>query len=240
MQLDLQQHFDGKKRNPNMIACPSFPLSLTQIAERRMRRHLAVRRESKQSGFTMIELLVVIVILGALALLANPMITEGQKMADTTSYYDTATRMATAWQFGVSKCQVSNVIGSSPVVVTPTAANHLSLLVDGPTTGLISTTYTACWNSSKVEPLNRSGVRGSSLTGYTFNGATVTIANSSDGYKNRVATTFSSVDDATVLELVQKYGGQSGLTALATSDTTDKSVQYGALSGGMRSVTIIK
>lgn len=195
----------------------------------------------KQSGFTMIELLVVIVILGALAIIASPMITEGQKTADTISYYDTATRMSTAWQFGTSKCQVSNRIGTSPVTTTASAANHLTLLVDG--TG-VAATYSGCWNSAKVEPLNRSGVRGSAGA-YTFNGATVTIANFVQGSTNRVATTFSDVEDNSVLELVQKYGGQAGakaLTALpAAADITDKSIQFGAGDAdGARSLTIIK
>lgn len=198
------------------------------------------RNARKQSGWTLVELLVVIFILGVLAALASPFISEGQKMGDSTAFYNTADRLATSWRLGTMKCQAPSVIGTSPITTPASAAAHLQLLVAG--TG-VSAAYAGCWASAKIEPLNRSNVRG--IPGaYTFNGATVTIANLKQNNTNRVATTFNPVDDATVLQLVQQYGGQANASTFIAlpdaADTSDMSIQFGAAGPGNRSLTIIR
>jgi prepilin-type N-terminal cleavage/methylation domain-containing protein len=194
-----------------------------------------------QAGFTLIELVIVIVILGVLAYLGAPLVTDGQKMADAAAYYQTADKIASNWRFAHTKCQISNnVIGSSPITTPANAASHLAMLVDGSS---VSATYQACYNSARLEMLNRGGIRGSAGA-YTLNNSAISIANFTLNGTNRVATTYAGVDDSTVLELVNKYGNQAGaqtLTALpAVADTTDSGIQFGALGTGTRSLTIIR
>lgn len=196
-------------------------------------------RAALQSGVTLVELLVVMVIISALAYVGSSMTSDGQKMADSLSLYNTADQISQRWRFVTTKCQVPNAIGTSTITTTASATAHLTMLVEG--TG-VAAAYQPCYNAAKVEPLQRAGVRGSGGT-YTFNGSTVTIANLSVNNTNRVATTFTAVDDATVLDLVRQYGNQAGasaMTALAASDATDTGVQYGTATAGARNVTIIR
>ena len=223
------------QQNPSTL---TPPFSMGVACRRTHAGHHSKR--SKQSGFTMVELLVVIVLLGVFAKMAVPIFADGQKMGDATSYYDVASRVSTAWQFGTSKCQVSNIIGTSPVTTTKTEAAHMTLLVEG--TGAADA-YKGCWASAKVEPLNRSGVRGGTGA-YLYNGSTITIASNAVA-PARVAVSFTGVDESVVLDLVQKYSGNTTAATLETlptaADTTDTSVQYsGGTAGSPRTLTIIK
>lgn len=192
-------------------------------------------------GFTLIELLAVIAIGGVMAAAGAAYFSDAYKLGDVSYLASTADRLNQNWRLGTSKCGVSSNVDDSPVTTLATAAAHLTLLVEG--TGF-DTKYEGCWKSTGIEPARTAGIKGTSLTGYTAQGYVISIKNESVDNRNRMAVTFKNVEDATVLELIQKYGSQATAANMSdvplTDDTADKTVQFKAIASGYHDVTLIK
>lgn len=198
-------------------------------------------RAKREAGVVlgMAELIAVIVVGGIIAASGAALYTDVFKMADASFLYNTADRLNSGWRLGATKCGVSSQIGVSPITTTVSAAAHLTLLVEGTGT---AAAYTGCWNSAGIEPANTAGIKGTAGA-YKAQSYTMTISNVAINGRNRVAVTYALVEEATALEIVQKYGNQAGAAALsalpAAADTTDNKVRYGAAASGYRDVTII-
>lgn len=194
----------------------------------------------KIKGFTLVELIAVIAIGGLMAAAAATYFSDAYKLGDVSYLSSTADRLNQNWRLATNKCNVSSQVGASTMTTPATAAANLTLLVEGT---LFTPALQGCWNSTGVEPARSAGIRGSAGA-YTAQGYTITIKNVVVDTRNRMGVTFAAVDEPTVLELIQKYGGQSNASNMITiptaADTADKKVQYSVATGGNRDVTLIQ
>jgi hypothetical protein len=220
---------------PNIVSATNTPLKAHPLSAQ------SAKQRIKERGLVMgmAELIAVIVIGGIISATAAAYFSDVFKMADSSYLWETSERLAHNWRLATQKCQVSSVIGTSPIVTTPSAPNHLTMLVEG--TG-VANRYQGCFQSSGVEPARNAGIRGTGGV-YTAQGYAVTIANQIVNNRNRIAITFTQVEDATVLELVQTKGGQANASSfinLPADDVTDPVVRFVANGAGYHDVTILK
>lgn len=215
-----------------------------KLATNRMTRQ-TLGRVTRQLGFTILELMVVLAIFGILIAVNKDRFVNAFRMGDATQLSKVADTLGGNWRIATARCGASDQVGSATnsLTTTATATGNLTWLVEG--TG-VSATYAGCVANVGMEPLNAFGVRGSGGT-YTLGGYTMTIANVAVAGRNRVATTFDNVPDSTVIEIIQKTGGQATAASMQVSDaaftagdTTDSKVRYGAGATGYRTVTIIR
>lgn len=197
------------------------------------------KKRQKGAILGMPEQIAVMVVGGIIALGAAAVYLDVFKIADASFVYDTADRLSQNWKLMTQKCNVSSEIGASPITSTPSAANALTLLVEG--TG-VNIQYQGCFQSVGLEPARNAGIKGTAGN-YTARGYPVTLSNVVINNRNRVATTFQKVDAAVALEVVQQHGNQTGANTFATlpaDDTTDPTVRFSANGTGYYDVTIIR
>ncbi|MCD5327916.1 type II secretion system protein [Chromobacterium piscinae] len=193
----------------------------------------------KNTGFTLIEVLVVIAIIGFLIMIVAPRVFGTSDSAKAMNYFTAADRLTTNWRTANESCGTSKIIGTSPITTTVTTAAHLQFLVDG--TGL-NPQYQACYNSSNIQPA-RTQIQGDASNGYTVGESVISIQSVTINGQPRVQTSFTNVADQLVLQLFQKYSSVAGArtaTALPASDASDPQIQFSAATNGSRTLTIIR
>jgi hypothetical protein len=196
-------------------------------------------KKAAQKGFTLIELAIVGLFLGLLAIFA---ITQFSGSAtDTTkanSLYEASTKIVDNWALVSMQCGTTTDITASPLGnATPTAAANMSMLLG---TSAVNATYAGCYSTSGIKAL--SGIATGAAGSEKVQGFTTTLAKGATDRQVKVA--YALVPDNVVLPLYNKYSSASGASTAtavpATADTTDPQIQFGALSGGTRTMTIIK
>jgi prepilin-type N-terminal cleavage/methylation domain-containing protein len=183
----------------------------------------------RSQGFTLIELVIAVVVIGFMALVMTKQfgsnVTYG---ASAQTLYTSARKLGDNWMAITTSAGVPTTISSTSLAGT--GYNALDILIGGKS--YMASAMQFHWDKSGIRAMAdlAEGASGS----YTVGGYTISL---SGGGTSPVSVVYSTVPDAIVLQLVRKYG--SGVSSLATSDTTDPSIQYGTATGGNRSLTIL-
>lgn len=185
----------------------------------------------KQGGFTLIEMMVVMVILGILYKLIAPSIIGSTDGATALQLPDAAGKIATNLSMVSQQCGTSTTVTGN---VLPAAGKTLSDVLFGGSAN-VAAAYTNCYTQSRVLPLAEIGAATATAGVYAVAGFNVSLAG---GGTAPLGITFAGVPDALVLIVAQKY--TPTLTALAASDSTSPVVRYGTATAGARDITILK
>ncbi|WP_242540276.1 type II secretion system protein [Trinickia mobilis] len=194
----------------------------------------------KQRGFTLLEVIVVVAILGIIAWIVAPKLFGSTDNAKALAYSTTASGLANNWRVVNQNCGTSSLIASSAITTNPGPAGALQLLVDG--VGL-NATYQACYQSANTQTLHES-IQGSAADGYTLNNSVITLSDANINGKQLVAVQYAPATDAIVLANYQKYssvaGASQAISLPAAADTTDPKIQFSTDNGGTRTMTIFE
>lgn len=186
---------------------------------------------TKQGGFTLLELVVVVLIIGILALVVGPKFGGNvTSSAKGVALYEAANKLTQNWSVLATNAGTSTIIASSPLLAASKTAEDV--LIGG--SANVATAYQSAWTTSGLIPLTdlAQGASGAyKIAGYPF-----TLTGGGNG--NTLNVTYTGVPDEIVQQVVAKYGSQ--VTTLAASDTTHPTVRYGTVTAGARSLTILK
>lgn len=203
-------------------------------------RVLSRMPQKVQKGFTLIELAIVGLFLGLLAIFAITQFSgSATDSVKANGLYDAANKIAENWSMISMQCGTTTDITASPVAdsASPSAAKNLSVLLG---TSAVGSAYQGCYNQSGVKPLT--GLAQGTAGAETIHGYAVTVTKGSTD--RSVKVTFAAVPDNVVLPLYNKYSSvaaaKNATDVPATADSTDPQVQFTALSGGVRSLTLLK
>lgn len=189
-------------------------------------------KQAKQKGFTLIELVIVVVILGILALVISRQfggsVSNGAK---ANALYESANKLSQNWALLAQQAGTSTVVASSPLVDTGKTA--VDVLIGGST--YVAAAYQPAWSQAGLIPLTDLAQGTAGAGAYTISSYPVTFGG---GGGSALTVTYTGVPDELVLQVVQKHG--SNVTTLAASDATNGVVQYGTATAGARSMTILK
>lgn len=212
-----------------------------------IRRKLLAVRRSAQKGFTLIELAIVGIFLGLLAVFA---ITSFSGSAtDTTranGLFEASTKIADNWALVAQSCGIGTDItavdltGGGATGADAAAANMNVLLG----TTVLTGGNLSCFNSSGVRPLAGLAVAGSGGT-QTIQGLPVVASNATVAGRDALVLTFGAAGDyapdSLIKPLYNKYnaaGAAAQDDVPDAADTTDTVIRFGAKA--TRTLSIVK
>ncbi|WP_171020253.1 prepilin-type N-terminal cleavage/methylation domain-containing protein [Hydrogenophaga sp. 2FB] len=181
--------------------------------------------KAAQKGFTLIELVVVVAVIGVLIAIVAPSITGSRDGANAQLLVRSANSIAQNWQMINQQCGTNSAVASSPI------GTMTEVVFAG--TG-INAAYQACYTQSRVLPLTEISLSEGGGN-YSIANYPVTITG---GGTVPLQVTYNNVPDTLVLGIVQRY--DSNVAALPAGASTSSAYTLGAPSGGARTITIIK
>lgn len=188
-------------------------------------------KKTVQAGFTLMEMLVVVVIIGILIAITAPYIFGSSDGARATAMMRTAEGAQKTLQLLNQACGTTTEATGNTL---PDTGKTLSDVIFGGVQN-VAPAFKACYAKSKVSPMTEIGVPSGTAGVYQVQGYNVSFAG---GGTSPLQVIFANSPDSVTLELAGRF--TPSLTELAASDTTSPVVQYSTATGKLRTVTILK
>lgn len=185
-----------------------------------------------QRGFTLIELVVVVAILGVLIAIVAPNVIGTKDGANAQLLIKTSQNISTNWSLLNQACGTSTGISSNPLADAAKAPEDV--IFAG--AAAVSAIYKNCYAQSKILALSEVAQPGASGA-FNVAGYEVSFAG---GGNDPMEITYAKVPENLILLIAQKYDPKFTSTDLqAAGGTVGGAMKYGAVSGS-GDVTFIK
>jgi len=184
------------------------------------------KKNKKVRGFTLVEILVVVALIGIVAMILLPKLMGNTNPAKATLLGRTATSMVQAINLIAMECGVSTTVNGS--VIPAGGKNLADVLFEGESA--VAPAKQACYRKAGVLPMRDSVARAG--TGWEVGGFPVTVTG---GGNSKINISFANVPNEVVLPAAQPY--TANMVQLTASDTTSDVVNYSVESGGNRTLT---
>lgn len=188
--------------------------------------------KKKSQGFTLLEMIVALVIVGVLGAVFAPSIADMVKSTKATKLKEADASIARNWMLITQKCGVTSAAASNPI---PATGKKPEDVIFGGVAN-VATAYQNCYTQSSVIPLTQLGEPGAAAGSYNVAGYGFAMAG---GGTSPLQLQHSTLPDEVTKPLVQLFN--PNLDMLAASDTTNAAVQYSAAAAdSTRTVTLIQ
>ena len=164
----------------------------------------------KQKGFTIIELVVVIGIIGVLALILAPTITGNKTAATATAIPKIAQSAVQNWRHFASEAGISSSIDTAavaPALPTPAGAAEAVIFE-----GDVEAAYLGAYDRSGINPINSVGYNVTE-SAYMFSGTSIGVRFEADGR----TITFLNVPKDVTVRIFQKIDSSAEVNDLVGS-----------------------
>lgn len=213
--------------------------SCRHLSPKTLSRLSRVSSRRAQKGFTLIEAIVILLIVGIIVAIVAPKLLTSTNNAKALAYRTTAQDLANDWMILNENCGTSQDINTSDITTNPGSTGALQLLVDG--TGL-NAQYQTCYNNTNLRAMH-DAIQGSSTDGYTLNNSQLSLSNVSINGKSMFAVSYTPVTNDILLLEYQVLSSAAGAkqatsTTIPSSDNSDPKLQFSSSSGSTSMMTI--